>query len=112
MTHRPGDQYEARTAAITNKMTPHPQRLWDDQRIKDYLKLELEFANELAAKIIEAHNDWQSHENRFSPVRGLLASQGFVLFEAKPALKDAPHGSMFRELWVSRAGNLRGVPKN
>lgn len=53
-------------------MTTIPPGLWIDQRVKDYLKLELEFADEFAAKIVQAHNDWQSDENLFSPVRRLL----------------------------------------
>ncbi|KAG8898265.1 hypothetical protein FRC00_003045 [Tulasnella sp. 408] len=70
MIQYPGIRTKARTADITNTMTTIPPGLWDDQRTKDYLKLELEFANEFAAKIVQAHNDWQSYQNFWSPCPG------------------------------------------
>ncbi|KAG8896448.1 hypothetical protein FRC01_011811 [Tulasnella sp. 417] len=38
-------------------MTTYSEDLWDDQGINDYLKHELEFANALAAHLVQAYND-------------------------------------------------------
>ncbi|KIO20368.1 hypothetical protein M407DRAFT_30000 [Tulasnella calospora MUT 4182] len=71
-------------------MATHPQGLSDDQGINDYLKLEVEFANEFAATIVQAHNDWQSYQNFFSPVRRFLGVFYAAIAEWKEMVSPSP----------------------
>ncbi|KAG9042699.1 hypothetical protein FS837_010483 [Tulasnella sp. UAMH 9824] len=98
-------------------MSTHSQWLRIDQRVKDYLKLELEFAHEFAAKFVQAQNDWHSDENLFSPVRRLLGVFFAAIVEWKeigspgPPEKrpeddyegtiDDPTYSAYQENWTS-----------
>ncbi|KAG8904189.1 hypothetical protein FRC01_008835 [Tulasnella sp. 417] len=71
-------------------MTTSPTGLPDDQRIKDYLQLELEFANEFAAKIVQAKPDWQSYQKFWSPVRRFLGVFFAVITEWKKIVSPSP----------------------
>ncbi|KAG9042697.1 hypothetical protein FS837_010481 [Tulasnella sp. UAMH 9824] len=97
-------------------MTTNPPGLWDDQHIEDYLKLELEFANEFAAKIVHVHNDWQSYQNFWSPVRRFLGVFFAAIAEWKEMISpssperqteegyeeaiDDPKDSTYQENWT------------
>ncbi|KAG8918646.1 hypothetical protein FRC01_001746 [Tulasnella sp. 417] len=71
-------------------MTTSPTGLPDDQRINDYLKLELEFANEFAAKVVQAHPEWQSYRAFWSPVKSFLGVFFAAITEWKKMVSPSP----------------------
>ncbi|KIO20369.1 hypothetical protein M407DRAFT_30002 [Tulasnella calospora MUT 4182] len=78
-------------------MTMHPQELGDDQRINDYLKLELEFTNQFASKIVLAHKTWREYNKWERPVKFFLGAFFAALTEWKAMTSPTPQEETLEE---------------